>query len=61
MVCFAGMLSLFSAVAMHAVRVYHQFELASGLLQCINQLEAVLEMHVVVTCSMGELQAYGIR
>lgn len=50
------MLLLGAAVAVHSVRVYHEVELLAGLLKGIDELEGVLEMHIVIAGTMGELQ-----
>lgn len=48
---------LFPAVAVHTVRIYHQFELHSRILQGINHLKGILEMDIVVTRAMSESEA----
>ena len=48
--------SLVAAVAVHAVRVDHEIETLSGLLEGVNELEGILEMDVVVTGAVGEFQ-----
>lgn len=51
------MVGLFPAIAVHTVRIYHQFELHSRILQGINHLKGILEMDIVVTRTMSESEA----
>ena len=50
------MVALVAAVAVHPVRVDHQFELGAGLLQGIGKHQGVLEMDIVVTGAVSQLQ-----
>ena len=48
-------LTLIAPVAVHAVRVNHKIELYSFLLQGVDELQRVLEMHIVVSGAVGKL------
>ena len=50
--------ALVTAVAMHAVRVDHEIELLTGLVHSVKELECVLVVNIVVTCTMSQLQHY---
>ena len=53
MVCLLGVGALISTVAMHAVRVNHQFKICPHLVKNVNKLQCVLEVDVVVACAMS--------
>lgn len=50
------MFALISTVSMHSVRVNHEFELLAMLLQLIDKMHGTLEMDIVVTCTMSNLE-----
>lgn len=50
------MTMLVTTVAVHSVRIDHQVELDLRLLKGIDQLESVLEMDIVITRSVCQLQ-----
>lgn len=45
-----------AAVAVHAVRINHQLEFLAGFLEGVHQLEGALEMDIVITCAVGNLE-----
>ena len=53
------MLSLETAITVHSVRIDHQVEALALFLKFIDKLESVLEMDIVITCSMSNLQHHG--
>lgn len=55
-VCFEEMFSLVAAIAVHAVRVDHEFELLALPVKFVDELERALEMYVVVTGSVSDFQ-----
>lgn len=50
------MSALIAAVAMHSVRIDHELELLALLLQLVDQLKGILEMNIVVTGAVSELE-----
>ena len=56
MVGFEEMFSLVATIAVHAVRVDHEFELLALLVQLVDELKRALEMNVVVTGTMSDFQ-----
>ena len=52
------MLALIAPVAVHSVRIDHKVELPAGLVHSIKELESVLMMHIIVTCTVGQLEHY---
>ena len=53
--------ALVATIAVHSVRIDHEVELLSFLLESINQEKSVLMVHVVVSCSVSDLQHYRIH
>jgi len=47
--------ALIAAVAVHAVRIDHEFEIGPLTLQGVYELQGILEVHVVVSGSVGDL------
>ena len=50
------MSALITAVSVHSVRIDHEFELLSVLLQLIDKLHGTLEMDIVVTGAVSKLE-----
>ena len=48
--------ALVTAVAVHAVRVDHEIELLTGLVHSVKELECVLVVNIVVTCTVSQFQ-----
>ena len=55
-ICFIKVVALVAVVAMHTVRIDHELEVLALAVQCIKKLEGVLVVHVVVTCSVSQLE-----
>ena len=55
------MLLLRALVSVHTVRIDHEIKLLSCLLQGIDKLEGILEMHIVVSGAVGQLQHHRLR
>ena len=53
---FPGMHSLGTPVSVHTVGIYHQLELFALALEFVHKLQGILEMHIVVTCAVGQLE-----
>ena len=54
------MASLGTTVPVHSVRIYHKFKLYAFLLQGVHKLEGILEMHIVISRAMSQLQGIGL-
>ena len=52
------MIALIAVIAVHAVRVDHEVEFLAGFVHCIQKLECILMVDIVVSGSMRELQHY---
>ena len=50
------MLVLGAAITVHPVRVNHQFKLVARFLKCIYQLQGILEVNIIITGAVSELQ-----
>lgn len=57
-VCFIEVVSLIAVIAMHSVRIYHEFEILALSVHYIQKLEGVLMMNVVVSSAMGKFEHY---
>ena len=54
------MAALVVVIAMHSVRIDHQFELLLSLMQFIDKEKGVLMMNIVVSGAMSQLQHHVI-
>lgn len=54
------MLSLIAAIAVHPVRIDHEVEYLPLLLKGIHKKQGVLEMHIVIPCSVSEFKHNGL-
>ena len=50
------MLALIAAIAMHAIRVNHEFEFLVLFLKCIHKPQSVLEMDVIISRPVSQFQ-----
>ena len=48
--------SLIAAVTVHAVRINHEIEFLACLLESVYELQGILEMYIVISCTVGQLQ-----
>ena len=53
---FEEMFPLVATIAVHAVRVDHEFELLALPVQFVDELKRALEMYVVVTGTVSDFQ-----
>ena len=56
MVGIEKMAALITMIAMHTVRVDHKVKLLTLLVQCIQKQKSILMMHIVITCTMSQLE-----
>ena len=52
------MIALIAVIAVHTVWIDHEVEFLAGLMQCIQELECVLMVDIVVSGSVCEFQHY---
>ena len=54
------MAALVVVIAVHSVRIYHQFELLLSLMKFVDKKQGVLMMHIIVSGAMSQLQHHVI-
>ena len=53
MIILKRMRPLIAPIAVHSVRINHQFEMFAGLLEGVDKYESILEMYVVIPCAVS--------
>ena len=48
-------IALITVISVHTVRIDHELEVLSGLMQCVQQLQGILVMYIIVTCAVCKL------
>ena len=56
MVGLSEVIALIAGVAVHTVWVDHEIEVLAGTMHCVEELESVLMMNIIVTRSMSQLE-----
>ena len=55
-VSFEEVVALVAVVAVHAVRVDHEVELLAFTVEGIQELEGVLVVDIIISCTMGQFE-----